>query len=137
MSETNFDIIQKAAHYNQSPVECIIIIRDYSFNIGNAFKYIFRKDFKGNEVQDIKKSIYYIQDEINKRKKYSVLHRIPNIFKYFGYKKRIKLIEKVSDSIDNDLIALSFILLNRADYFQFDVFFLESVKGLLEELIME
>jgi hypothetical protein len=41
-----------------------------SFNVGNAFKYLYRCDLKGNIVQDIDKAIWYIRDEISRREKF-------------------------------------------------------------------
>lgn len=64
-----FDVIQKAAHYNQHPsgVEAIDVVRHMSFNVGNAMKYLWRADLKENPLQDLKKARYYIEDEINRR----------------------------------------------------------------------
>jgi hypothetical protein len=61
-----FDIVQKARHYNVHPsgIECIEIVRFMSFNLGNAFKYVFRRGDKGNLVQDLEKAQYYVNDEI-------------------------------------------------------------------------
>jgi len=59
-------------HYNTDPsgVECIDIARHLSFDIGSAFKYIFRagkKDLSGDildsAIKDLKKSVWYIADE--------------------------------------------------------------------------
>ena len=38
------------------------------FNLGNAIKYIWRADLKGNSIQDLEKAIWYLQDELTKRK---------------------------------------------------------------------
>lgn len=50
-----------------SGIECIEVARHCSFNIGNALKYLFRYGRKDDnpQVQDLKKAIFYIQDEIN------------------------------------------------------------------------
>lgn len=56
--------------YNSDPsgVECIQIVRWRNFNIGNAIKYLWRNGLKESDaqVQDLKKAIFYIQDEINR-----------------------------------------------------------------------
>lgn len=39
-----------------------------NFNLGNAMKYIWRADEKANSVQDLEKAVWYLNDEINKRK---------------------------------------------------------------------
>jgi hypothetical protein len=39
------------------------------FNLGNAIKYVWRADLKGNAVEDLKKAEFYIRREIQKREK--------------------------------------------------------------------
>jgi hypothetical protein len=48
-----------------SGVECIDIVRHENFNIVNAIKYIWRRQEKGNEVEDLQKAIYYLQCEVD------------------------------------------------------------------------
>lgn len=60
--------------YYQDPsgVECITVARHRDFNIGNAFKYLWRAGLKSEEgisekdkqIEDLQKAIFYIQDEI-------------------------------------------------------------------------
>jgi hypothetical protein len=56
-------------HYNGHPsgVECIEIVRHMGFNLGNALKYIWRCDLKADAIEDLKKAIWYIEDEIKLR----------------------------------------------------------------------
>jgi hypothetical protein len=65
----NHDPVNHPSHYCSHPsgIEAITITREMSFNVGNAFKYLYRCDKKGNTVQDIKKAIWYIEDEIRRR----------------------------------------------------------------------
>jgi hypothetical protein len=67
----NFDPVHKPKHYNSHPsgIQCIEITRHMSFNIGNAIKYLWRADEKENPIQDLEKALWYINDEINMRKK--------------------------------------------------------------------
>ena len=64
------DPVNNPAHYTSDPsgIECIEITRHRNFNIGNAFKYLWRAGLKdGNtEIQDLQKAIFYINDEINR-----------------------------------------------------------------------
>lgn len=70
---TEFDAVQKAKHYNLDPsgIECIEVVRHRNFNIGSAFKYLWRQGLKEEanmdplekQLQDMDKAIYYIQDE--------------------------------------------------------------------------
>ncbi len=50
------------------PIECIDVTRHMSFNIGNAVKYAWRCDLKDEPIQDLEKAIFYLNDEIIRRK---------------------------------------------------------------------
>ncbi len=71
------DPINHPPHYNNSEakcscgrrIECIDVTRHLNFNIGNAMKYLWRCDFKGVAVEDLKKALWYINDEIEQRAK--------------------------------------------------------------------
>ena len=39
------------------------------FCIGNAIKYLWRSGLKGNDIEDLKKAVWYINREIKKREK--------------------------------------------------------------------
>lgn len=69
MLEKNHDPVNHPKHYTNHPsgIECIQITRHMDFNLGNAVKYIWRADLK-NGVEDLKKAIWYLKDEIEKRK---------------------------------------------------------------------
>lgn len=60
------DMVNHPQHYLKHPsgVEIIDITRHHNFCIGNALKYIFRHDHKGNPVQDLEKAIKYLQFQI-------------------------------------------------------------------------
>ena len=64
------DQVNHPTHYTTDPsgVECIQITRHRNFNIGNAFKYLWRAGIKNENthIEDLKKAIFYIQDEINR-----------------------------------------------------------------------
>lgn len=63
MSEKEFDIVNKARHYNVHPVfryECIDYVKNMGFCEGNAFKYLYRHKDKEKPSQDIRKAIYYL-----------------------------------------------------------------------------
>lgn len=57
-------------HYNKHPsgVECIDIIEGFSFCVGNAIKYLWRAEFKGDPMEDLKKAKWYIEREIERKK---------------------------------------------------------------------
>lgn len=60
------DPVNHPKHYNNHPsgIECIKITRHMGFNLGNAIKYLWRADLKGASIEDLKKAVWYIQDEI-------------------------------------------------------------------------
>lgn len=66
------DAVNHPRHYNGHPsgIECIEVARHTGFNLGNAIKYVWRADLK-NGIEDLEKAVWYIQDEIAKRRKVS------------------------------------------------------------------
>lgn len=68
------DNVNHPSHYTSDPsgIECIEITRHRDFDIGNAFKYLWRAglkkdqsiDDKKKEIEDLKKAIWYINDKI-------------------------------------------------------------------------
>ena len=67
---TKNDNIEHPKHYTSHPsgIECIQITRHMGFNLGNAIKYIWRADLKNDALEDLEKAIWYLLDEIQKRK---------------------------------------------------------------------
>jgi len=65
------DPVNNPAHYKSHPsgVECIQITEHMGFNLGNAVKYIWRSDLKGNATEDLRKAAWYINREIERREK--------------------------------------------------------------------
>jgi hypothetical protein len=63
------DAVNHPPHYTSHPsgIECIQITRHMGFNLGNAIKYLWRADLKGNSVEDLQKAVWYIEDEIKWR----------------------------------------------------------------------
>ena len=67
--QDNEDPVDHPAHYTSHPsgVECITITEHMNFNLGNAFKYIWRASLKGiNPIQDLKKAQFYLTREIGR-----------------------------------------------------------------------
>lgn len=67
--EEIFDPIQRPKHYASHPsgIECIQIAEHMGFCLGNAVKYLWRAGLKRDAIEDLKKAIWYIQREIDKR----------------------------------------------------------------------
>jgi len=56
-------------HYTSHPsgIECIQVVQHMGFNIGNAIKYLWRADLKGNAIEDLQKARQYIDFELKRR----------------------------------------------------------------------
>ncbi len=65
------DPVNHARHYNMHPsgVECIVITEHMNFCRGNAVKYIWRADEKGDPVENLKKARWYLDREIERLSK--------------------------------------------------------------------
>lgn len=72
MDEHVADLVNHPPHYSDGPkhskcgetIECIDVARTHGFSRGNAIKYLWRAGKKDDVVQDLRKAIWYIQDEI-------------------------------------------------------------------------
>lgn len=61
-------------HYKNRKYECIEFTRLLNFNLGNAFKYIWRFEHK-NGKEDLEKAVWYLKDEIrNKPSKMNITY---------------------------------------------------------------
>ena len=65
------DNVNHPKHYTShaSGVECIQVTEHMGFNLGNAMKYIWRCDEKWDSLEDLKKAVWYINREIERREK--------------------------------------------------------------------
>lgn len=63
------DPVNNPPHYTSHPsgVECIQITEHMTFNLGNAVKYVWRADLKGDAIEDLRKAEFYIRREIQRR----------------------------------------------------------------------
>lgn len=63
------DPVEHPLHYTLHPsgIECIQITEHMGFNLGNALKYIWRCDLKKDAVEDLRKAMWYINRELEKR----------------------------------------------------------------------
>lgn len=65
------DAVNHPKHYTSHPsgVECIQITEHFGFNLGNVIKYLWRAEEKGAPIQDLEKARWYLDREIEKRKR--------------------------------------------------------------------
>jgi len=99
MNKNNKEKINHPKHYSGSKYEVIDIIEDFELNfcLGNAVKYILRAGKKDNKQEDLKKSIWYLQREIEGRVHYEANIKdadkckelgLDQCFEIFNYLKR-------------------------------------------------
>lgn len=60
------DKVNHPPHYTAHPsgIECIQVTEHMGFLLGNAIKYIWRADLKGDAIEDLKKARWYIDRAI-------------------------------------------------------------------------
>jgi hypothetical protein len=74
------DCVNNPAHYNSHPsgVECVVIAEAFTYNCGNAIKYIWRAGLKGDEskaVEDLRKAAWYCTREADRLEKILLTNR--------------------------------------------------------------
>lgn len=62
------DLVNHPPHYTSHPsgIEAIQVTRHMNFNLGNAMKYIWRAGQKGDAIEDLRKAVFYLNDEIER-----------------------------------------------------------------------
>jgi uridine kinase len=61
----HFDVVHKAEHYNSHPsgIEAKHICRYLSFDLGNCFKYVIRRDMK-ESLRSLQSALFYWDDHV-------------------------------------------------------------------------
>lgn len=69
------DMVNNPPHYTQNPsgVECIEVIEHLPSNIAAAIKYLWRCDDKNNPEEDLNKAAWYINRELERRRKFNIV----------------------------------------------------------------
>jgi hypothetical protein len=60
------EAVDHPKHYTSHPsgIEAIEITEHMNFCLGNAIKYILRAPYKGKQVEDLKKAVWYLNREL-------------------------------------------------------------------------
>jgi hypothetical protein len=58
------DPVASPAHYTSHPIEVIHLSRRLCANLSNVVKYVMRAHLKGEELQDLRKALFYADDLI-------------------------------------------------------------------------
>jgi hypothetical protein len=63
--------VKRPKHYRSHPsgIECIQVTEHFNFCVGNAIKYLWRCEHKGNHLEDLMKAEWYVQREIARVRK--------------------------------------------------------------------
>lgn len=62
------DPVNHPPHYQSTAgIECIDVVEHLSFNVGNAIKYLWRADDKGDPIENLRKAAWYVEREIARR----------------------------------------------------------------------
>lgn len=71
------DPVNHPRHYNKHPsgIECIDVTEHFNFNQGNAIKYIWRAGEKGDAIEDLQKAKWYLDREIERRRREDQVRR--------------------------------------------------------------
>jgi len=93
---TTPDPVNHPSHYlaHRSGIECIQITEHLNFCLGNAVKYIWRADEKGDAINDLAKAAWYIDREITRRKALADM-------------ENARLIGVIADCLEKDLVTKS------------------------------
>jgi len=60
------DNVNKPPHYNWHPkIECLDVCEHFHFHIASALQYLWRYNYKGTPIEDLKKAVFYINRHIN------------------------------------------------------------------------
>lgn len=62
------DLVNHPKHYTNHPsgIECIQVTEHMNFNLGNAIKYIWRANEKGDLIENLQKAAWYLDREITR-----------------------------------------------------------------------
>lgn len=60
------DMVNHPSHYTHGSIECIDVVENTSFSIGNAVKYVYRRNHKNSLVQDLQKAVWYLEREASR-----------------------------------------------------------------------
>lgn len=117
--------VTKVKRYNSHPsgIECILIIRGMNFDIGSAFKYVFRRQEKEFE-RSLKSALYYLKDQME--------HRLQAVLDTGC----VALIQKVIEAEENESARSFYQAVWAYCNFPHDRHMLEAIKA-VENLIKE
>lgn len=61
MTDNVVDMVNHPSHYKTHSIECIEIVRNMPYCLGNAIKYLYRYENKFDAVEDLNKALVYLR----------------------------------------------------------------------------
>jgi len=98
------EYVDHPKHYNSHPsgMECIDLIRNLPFSLGNAVKYTWRLGLKDGHSQELEKALWYLADaERNPQKLYIPLKFSHVVKRFFGKPFDLLVMEEHAETFDN------------------------------------
>lgn len=128
------DMVNHPAHYkaNASGVECIDVTKHMNFCLGNAFKYLYRRNHKHNPVEDMKKAIWYLNAELERRGEDYPINIRPQVTPI-----EIELADKIAGAEKENNIGTALGLIARSKYAPDGSSFLKTAIELVNKQIQE
>lgn len=65
------DPVEMPDHYRHLPVERIDVAEKFDYCLGNVLKYVWRHQYKGKPLEDLRKARYYLDRAIKNMEKAS------------------------------------------------------------------
>lgn len=69
------DPINHPQHYGNGPFECILLAEQYSFNVGNMIKYVWRHKDKDHPKEDLEKALWYAKQAMGREEAFAPCDR--------------------------------------------------------------
>lgn len=85
MSEAKLDLVNNPPHYTAGEIECKDAIKSalvsctdgYTAScLGHVIKYVWRFKLKGNPIQDLEKSVFWLNEALDRQKEIAEKYRV-------------------------------------------------------------
>lgn len=65
-NQNKLDMVNHPSHYTQGKLEVVEIIEDQKlcYHLGNVVKYVLRSPYKGRQLEDLRKAVWYLNRKI-------------------------------------------------------------------------
>lgn len=77
------DNVDHPQHYENGPYECILLAEQYSFNVGNMIKYVWRHKDKGHPKEDLQKALWYAKRAVEDSEGFAPMQTVVPHFHHY------------------------------------------------------